>query len=66
MKVTLEVDDCRLDCSVNDGAILLDTLLENRIHPDTVIVLKDGRPVPEDMKVEDGDVFTVVKVASGG
>ncbi|GEM_PF-1968478 len=35
-------------------------------HLDAIIVVKDGRPVPLDHPLEDGDTIKVLSVVSGG
>ena len=48
-----------------DGSTYEDLLRELKINQETVIVLRDGLPVPLDAKVSQSDI-TVLRVVSGG
>ncbi|MDI6719542.1 MAG: MoaD/ThiS family protein [Methanomicrobiales archaeon] len=45
---------------------IADVLRELRINPLDVIVVKNGRIVPEDDDVRDGDCIRLIDVKSGG
>lgn len=50
---------------VEEGKRYSDVLRELGINPETVVIVKDGMPVPTDDFVEEGEV-TVMRVISGG
>ena len=47
------------------GGTYEDLLFELDINPETVVVIKEGHPVPIDCKVSSGKI-TIIRVASGG
>jgi len=47
-------------------SIVFDLLKKLGIKPDTAIVMKKNIPMPEDEKIQDNDVITILKVSSGG
>ncbi|MBO8183212.1 MAG: MoaD/ThiS family protein [Archaeoglobus sp.] len=53
------------ELSIDEGSTYVDLLNIFNINPETVIVLKDGKPVPIDDKVEKGEI-KVLRVISGG
>ncbi len=50
---------------VDEGKTYEDVLKELGINPETVVVVKEGLPVPSDEQVEEGEV-KVLRVISGG
>ena len=50
----------------HDGKTIEEILLENNISPDSVVVLKNNRPIPITERVEDGDKIVVIIAFSGG
>lgn len=51
---------------VRDGARVFEVLRAAQIPPDSVVVVRDDRPLPVDAPVRDGDRLRVVSVYSGG
>ena len=43
-----------------------DLLIENNIAPDSVVVLKNGKPIPVTEKLKDGDTVMAIIAFSGG
>ncbi|HDQ08010.1 MAG TPA: small archaeal modifier protein 2 [Methanoculleus sp.] len=54
-----------VETDYEEGDAYQDVLLRLCVIPDTVILLRDGRSIPEDAPVE-GDVITVMATASRG
>jgi len=50
---------------VDEGKTYEDILKELGINPETVVIVKEGLPVPSDEKVEEGEV-KILRVISGG
>ena len=50
---------------VEDGVRYSELLKKLNINPETVVIVKDGLPVPIDDVVESGDI-AIVRVISGG
>jgi len=50
---------------IHDKKKIMDILHELGIPVSPVIVVKDGKVIPEDMEVEEGS-YTVISVVSGG
>ena len=53
------------ELEVEDGKRYFDVLKDLGINPETVVIVKDGVPVPTDDFVEEGEVV-VMRVISGG
>ncbi|MGC8645071.1 MAG: MoaD/ThiS family protein [Thermoplasmata archaeon] len=49
-----------------DGKNASDILHYMGINANSVIVLRDGRPIPEDEELSDEDEITVIRSFSGG
>ena len=52
--------------SKGGGSTIIEVLRGMGIKPDTVIVLREGKPVPIDDKVNKNDKITILKVVSLG
>ena len=52
--------------NVPASATPFDTLKKLQIPPDTVIVMRDGAPIPIDSKLKSDDELEVIRVVSGG
>jgi len=55
----------REEVVVDENSTYFDLLSVFNINPETVIVLRDGKPVPVDERVEAGEI-KVLRVISGG
>lgn len=51
---------------VQAGTRIMDAVREAEVVPDAYLFLIDGRPVPMDTPLEDGQSVKAIKVASGG
>ncbi len=51
---------------VEEGTNVFELLKQMNIHPDEVIVLSEGRPLPEDEVLVAGQSLRIVSVVSGG
>lgn len=52
--------------SVKSGKAIGDTIHNLGHSPDTFIFVVNGKPVPMDIKIEEGMKIDAIKVASGG
>ena len=48
------------------SATLIDMLEKLQIPPDTVIIMRDGAPIPIDTNLKPNDEVEVIRVVSGG
>ncbi len=55
----------REEIEIEEGKKYYDLLKKLGINPETVVVVKDGKPVPVDDSVEEGEII-VMRVISGG
>jgi sulfur carrier protein ThiS len=51
---------------VKSGMTLRDAIKKLDILPESVIPVKDGEPITDDIILEDGDQIKLVRVISGG
>ncbi|OYT58154.1 hypothetical protein B6U70_01110 [Euryarchaeota archaeon ex4484_162] len=67
IKVALYPEKNNSDLKIkSENATVLDVLTKLNIKPDTVIVMRDSKPIPVDDNINDGDKLKIIKVASGG
>jgi len=67
IKVALYQEKNNSDLEIkSENATVLDVLTKLNIKPDTVIVMRDSKPIPVDDNINDGDKLKIIKVASGG
>ncbi|MCD6108360.1 MAG: hypothetical protein DRJ99_00510 [Thermoplasmata archaeon] len=67
IKVALYPEKNNSDLEIkSENATVLDVLTKLNIKPDTVIVMRDSKPIPVDDNINDGDKLKIIKVASGG
>ncbi len=53
------------EIAVEEDSTYLDLLNIFNINPETVLILKNGKPVPIDDRVEEGEI-KILRVISGG
>ena len=68
MKITVNISrtNQKQTIDMKKGSKIQDVLSEINMKPDTLIVLKEDKPVPIDDDVKDRDDLTILKVSSGG
>lgn len=54
------------DVTLAEGALADDVPRALDIHPELVLVFRDGRPLPGDAPIHDGDRIRLLRVVSGG
>ncbi len=54
------------EIEIPSGTTIEAAVSENGLHPDSYLYLINGRPVPMDTVIGDGDVVKAMRVASGG
>lgn len=66
VKVHLVNDDKLIQLTLPDSALVNDTLIELDIPPDTVIITRNGQPIPLDSELTNKDELSIIRVLSGG
>ena len=66
IKLHLINDSKRLNLNLPESALVIDSLKKLDIPPDTVIITRNGQPIPIDSELADGDELAVIRVLSGG
>jgi sulfur carrier protein ThiS len=68
MEIKLHIvnDNKDIKLILPDTAIAADTLKELEIPPDTVIISRNGQPIPLDTPLTAGDELSMIRVVSGG
>ena len=67
MKVTVDImGSFEKEIEIEDGARIKDVLDSFKITYDFVITMLNGKPVPIDEELKDGDTLKIVTVVSGG
>lgn len=68
MKIKLHLvnDDRDFELDLSNGALVGDSLKELKIPPDTVIITRDGKPIPIDTPLNNNDKLSLIRVLSGG
>ena len=68
MKIRLHLvnDDKYVELNLPKTAVASDTLKELNIPPDTMIITRNGQPIPLDSPLEPDDKLTFIRVISGG
>ena len=66
VKIHLVNDYKNFDLSLPELALAGDSIKELDIPPDTVIITRNGQPIPLDSELSDGDELAVIRVLSGG
>ena len=66
VKVHLVNDDESIQLTLPDSALVSDTLIKLDIPPDTVIITRNGQPIPLDSELTNKDELSIIRVLSGG
>lgn len=68
MKVNVKITPGNTVKTINmaDDSRVDDLLNEIDMMPNTVIVMKDDKPIPEDTPLIDGQTLHIIRVSSGG
>ncbi|MCK5559051.1 MAG: MoaD/ThiS family protein [Thermoplasmata archaeon] len=66
IKVHLINDNKTHSMTLPKSALVSDTLVELEIPPDTVIITRNGQPIPLDAELANKDELSVIRVISGG
>jgi len=66
VKVTVRWQGRKEDKEIEEGATILDLLKRYGILRETVVVFVNGRIVPEENSLEEGDEVVIHPIASGG
>ncbi len=66
IKITLLPSNLKKEVEITRDSTALDLLKKLNIKPDTVIVLADKRPIPDDDTLNDVGELQIIQVASGG
>ena len=52
--------------NLEEGSTVLDLLKKLKLKPDTIIVMNNNLPIPDDDILEDKQKLTIIMVSSGG
>jgi len=52
--------------NLEEGSTVLDLLKKLNLKPDTIIVMNNNLPIPDDDILEDKQKLTIIMVSSGG
>ncbi|MBP2133612.1 hypothetical protein J2128_001566 [Methanomicrobium sp. W14] len=63
--LSLKREKKRVEENFDDGELISGLLLKNNILPDTVLIFKEGVPVPEDETAEETE-YLIVTTSSRG
>ena len=66
IQVQLVNDNKDLQLSLPDSSVAGDSLKKLKIPPDTVIITRNGKPIPIDTPLENKDKLSLIRVISGG
>jgi sulfur carrier protein ThiS len=66
VKVHLVNDDKSIELTLPDSALVSDSLIELEIPPDTVLITRNGQPIPLDSELVNKDELSIIRVLSGG
>jgi len=66
IQVQLINDNKDFQLSLTDLAVAGDSLKELKIPPDTVIIMRNGKPIPIDTPLNNKDKLSLIRVLSGG
>ena len=66
MKAFFTSPDGKVEVEFTTGETILQCMLKNGYHPDSIVIFKDGQCIPEDTQLEDSVEYKLVMVASGG
>ena len=66
IQVQLINDNKDFQLSLPDSAVAGDSLKELKIPPDTVIIMRNGKPIPIDTPLNNKDKLSLIRVLSGG
>jgi sulfur carrier protein ThiS len=70
MKMNIEIhivnDNEKCQLTLPELAVAGDSLKELKIPPDTVIITRNGKPIPIDTQLKNKDKLSLIRVLSGG
>jgi len=66
VRVYLVNDDKSIQLTLPDSSLVSATLIELDIPPDTVIITRNGQPIPLDSELANNDELSIIRVLSGG
>jgi sulfur carrier protein len=55
-----------VEIEVDKNSTPYDILKKLKLTPDTMIILRDGQPIPIDEELNDNDNIKIIQVVSGG
>ncbi|MBC7110066.1 MAG: MoaD/ThiS family protein [Archaeoglobi archaeon] len=65
MKIEVSVGREKKTVEIDDGASFEELLISLNLNPEEYIVLVNGKPIPAEEKVREGEI-KILKVVSGG
>jgi len=66
INIMIKIGEIEKPLELPEGSDSFTALKSLGLHPDAVLVFRNGKVSPEDEGVSEGDVLEIVRIASGG
>ena len=68
MNITVNIsrENKKKTIELSKNAIVQDVLEKINLKPDTIVIMKENKPIPIDEELKDGEELTIIQVSSGG
>ena len=68
MKISVELsrEKVKKEIDLEEGSTVLDLLKKLKLKPDTIIVMNNNMPIPDDDILHDNQSLSIITVSSGG
>ena len=68
MKISVELsrEKVKKEIDLEEGSTVLDLLKKLKLKPDTIIVMNNNMPIPDDDVLHDNQNLSIITVSSGG
>jgi len=66
ISVELSREKVKKEIDLEEGSTVLDLLKKLKLKPDTIIVMNNNMPIPDDDVLHDNQNLSIITVSSGG
>jgi len=66
ISVELSREKVKKEIDLEEGSTVLDLLKKLKLKPDTIIVMNNNMPIPDDDILHDNQSLSIITVSSGG
>jgi sulfur carrier protein ThiS len=66
ISVELSREKEKKEIDLEEGSTVLDLLKKLKLKPDTIIVMNNNMPIPDDDFLQDNQKLSIITVSSGG